>query len=78
MLIERVVGRRLDPISGKIYHLKYSPPESDEIAARLIQRSDDTEEKVSTQLSQFKAYCYLLFFFIKGSASSCKKIYSVI
>ena len=46
MLVERVVGRRLDPETGKIYHLKYAPPESDEIAARLIQRSDDTEEKV--------------------------------
>ena len=68
MLIERVVGRRLDPISGKIYHLKYSPPESEEIAARLTQRSDDTEEKVSTQLSQFKACCCLFVFFIRGSA----------
>jgi adenylate kinase len=46
VLIERVVGRRLDPVSGKIYHLKYSPPETAEIAARVIQRSDDTEEKV--------------------------------
>jgi adenylate kinase len=46
VLIERVVGRRLDPVSGKIYHLKYSPPENAEIAARVIQRSDDTEEKV--------------------------------
>lgn len=44
-LVERVVGRRLDPITGKIYHLKYSPPESEEIAARLTQRFDDTEEK---------------------------------
>ena len=25
MLIERVVGRRLDPETGKIYHLKFSP-----------------------------------------------------
>ncbi|RYR68909.1 hypothetical protein Ahy_A03g015412 isoform C [Arachis hypogaea] len=45
ILVERVVGRRLDPITGKIYHLKYSPPEIEEIAARLTQRFDDTEEK---------------------------------
>lgn len=45
-LVERVVGRRLDPVTGKIYHLKYSPPETEEIAARLTQRFDDTEEKV--------------------------------
>lgn len=40
-----MVGRRLDPVTGKIYHLKYSPPETEEIAARLTQRFDDTEEK---------------------------------
>lgn len=45
-LVERVVGRRLDPVTGKIYHVKYSPPETDEIAARLTKRFDDTEEKV--------------------------------
>ncbi|KAK8677470.1 hypothetical protein V6N13_143005 [Hibiscus sabdariffa] len=45
ILVERVVGRRLDPLTGKIYHLVYSPPENDEIASRLTQRFDDTEEK---------------------------------
>jgi adenylate kinase len=43
-----VVGRRSDPVTGKIYHLKYSPPENEEIASRLTQRFDDTEEKVQT------------------------------
>lgn len=50
ILVERVVGRRLDPLTGKIYHLKYSPPESEEIASRLTQRFDDTEEKVKLRL----------------------------
>ncbi|KAM7278773.1 hypothetical protein ACFE04_005907 [Oxalis oulophora] len=50
LLVERVVGRRLDPVTGKIYHLKYSPPETEEIAARLTQRFDDTEEKVKLRL----------------------------
>ncbi|KAK8965595.1 hypothetical protein KSP40_PGU017316 [Platanthera guangdongensis] len=45
ILVERVVGRRLDPVTGKIYHMKYSPPENEEIARRLVQRFDDTEEK---------------------------------
>ncbi|KAG5224610.1 adenylate kinase [Salix suchowensis] len=47
ILVERVVGRRLDPATGKIYHLNYSPPETEEIAARLTQRFDDTEDKVN-------------------------------
>ncbi|KAF2297299.1 hypothetical protein GH714_020900 [Hevea brasiliensis] len=50
LLVERVVGRRLDPVTGRIYHLKYSPPENEEIAARLTQRFDDTEEKACLEL----------------------------
>lgn len=45
LLIERVVGRRLDPVTGEIYHMKHKPPPK-EIEGRLTIRSDDTEEKV--------------------------------
>jgi len=55
ILVERVVGRRTDPVTGKIYHVKYFPPPegSPEILSRLVQRSDDTEEKVVVRLRQF-------------------------
>eukprot|EP00879_Flechtneria_rotunda_P021253 GHRR01022391.1.p1 GENE.GHRR01022391.1~~GHRR01022391.1.p1 ORF type:complete len:229 (+),score=76.21 GHRR01022391.1:387-1073(+) len=49
LLVERVVGRRLDPETGAIYHLKFNPPPED-IIPRLIQRSDDTEEKVKARV----------------------------
>jgi adenylate kinase len=55
VLVERVVGRRSDPVTGKIYHVKFSPPEDDEVLNRLEQRSDDTEEKVKVRLEQFHA-----------------------
>jgi len=55
ILVERVVGRRVDPVTGKIYHMTFSPPDDDEILARLEQRSDDTEEKVKVRLEQFHA-----------------------
>lgn len=55
VLVERVVGRRTDPETGKIYHMTFSPPEEEEILARLEQRSDDTEEKVKVRLEQFYA-----------------------
>ena len=32
MLVERVVGRRSDPETGIIYHVKFKPPPNDEIA----------------------------------------------
>lgn len=54
-LVERVVGRRMDPETGKIYHLKYSPPPADnaELLARLVHRSDDTEEKVKVRIDAY-------------------------
>jgi len=52
-LVDRVVGRRMDPETGKIYHLTFSPPETEEIAARLVQRSDDNEEKCRVRLQVF-------------------------
>jgi adenylate kinase len=55
VLVERVMGRRTDPVTGKLYHMKFSPPENDEVMARLVQRSDDTEEKVKVRLEQFHA-----------------------
>jgi adenylate kinase len=55
ILVERVVGRRSDPETGKIYHMTFSPPEDEEILARLVHRSDDTEEAVKVRLEQFHA-----------------------
>lgn len=54
LLVERVIGRRMDPVTGKIYHLKYSPPpQEEEILARLVHRSDDTEEKVTHRIAAY-------------------------
>ncbi|KAG9391325.1 Adenylate kinase/UMP-CMP kinase [Carpediemonas membranifera] len=52
VLIERVVGRRLDPETGHIYHLKFNPPPP-EIEDRLVHRPDDTEEAARTRLAEF-------------------------
>ena len=48
-LVDRVVGRRLDPLTGDIYHLTHKKPPAD-IMGRLVQRSDDTEEKLRNRL----------------------------
>ncbi|KAG2491753.1 hypothetical protein HYH03_009914 [Edaphochlamys debaryana] len=52
LLVERVSGRRLDPQTGKIYHLKYNPPPADAVS-RLQQRSDDTEDKCRVRLDTY-------------------------
>jgi adenylate kinase len=53
-LVERVTGRRLDPETGTIYHLKFKPP-PEEALSRLIQRSDDTEAKLRNRLETHHA-----------------------
>lgn len=52
LLVERAVGRRSDPETGKIYHLKYDPPPAD-IVPRLVHRKDDTEEAVKTRIQKY-------------------------
>ena len=42
-IVNRIVGRRMDPETGEIYHVSFKPPPP-EIAHRLIQRKDDNEE----------------------------------
>jgi len=51
-LVERGCGRRLDPETGDIYHLKFKPP-PEEIMDRLVHRSDDQEEKIRTRLQAY-------------------------
>ena len=52
MVIERIVGRRTDPQTGSIYHMSFKPPPA-EIAGRLVQRKDDTEEACRARLDKY-------------------------
>mmetsp|Transcript_34016 Transcript_34016/g.87218 ORF Transcript_34016/g.87218 Transcript_34016/m.87218 type:complete len:307 (+) Transcript_34016:59-979(+) len=51
-LVERGCGRRLDPETGDIYHLKFKPPPED-IVDRLVHRSDDQEEAIRNRLKGY-------------------------
>ena len=52
LLEERACGRRTDPETGTIYHLKYNPPPA-AIASRLVHRKDDTVEAVTTRVQKY-------------------------
>jgi adenylate kinase len=52
LLEERAIGRRTDPETGVIYHLKYNPPPAD-IVSRLVHRKDDTVEAVATRTAKY-------------------------
>ena len=53
VILGRIVGRATDPITGHIYHLKFDPPPTEEIAARLVIRKDDTAEVLTTRLREY-------------------------
>jgi adenylate kinase len=54
LILERITGRRSDPQTGAIYHVKFNPPPPD-VASRVVQRSDDTEEACRARLAKYHA-----------------------
>lgn len=52
LILERVTGRRTDPVTGNIYHLKFKPPPP-EVLERLVHRSDDFEAACSARLEKY-------------------------
>jgi adenylate kinase len=52
LIVARIVGRRTDPETGRIYHLQFDPPPS-EVKDRLVHRSDDTEDAVRARLAAY-------------------------
>lgn len=53
-ILERVTGRRMDPETGDIYHVQFKPPPTD-VADRVVQRKDDTEEACTARLEKYHA-----------------------
>lgn len=52
LILERIIGRRSDPETNTIYHLKFNPPPA-EAAARLVHRADDTEAACTARLEKY-------------------------
>jgi len=49
-VIKRITGRRIDPKTGKVYHVIYNPPPAD---VEVIQREDDKKEVVKKRLEVY-------------------------
>jgi adenylate kinase len=50
LIVDRITGRRSDPATGRIYHLKFDPPPR---GVEVVQRKDDTVEAVTTRLAKY-------------------------
>ena len=58
-IVRRAVGRRSCPQCAAMYHVESNPPKvagiCDKCGTALVQRPDDTEEKVRTRLDEYEA-----------------------
>ena len=54
LILNRITGRRMDPETGDIYHVQFKPPPAD-VADRVVQRQDDTEEACTARLEKYHA-----------------------
>lgn len=56
-VVRRISGRRVDPVSGRTYHIVYNPPKvegkDDVTGDPLIQRDDDKEDVVRHRLEVY-------------------------
>jgi len=53
ILLERICGRRTDPVTGDIYHMTSKPPPED-IVNRLTHRKDDIPGVVAKRLEEYQ------------------------
>ena len=76
-IVERMSGRRVDPVSGRTYHIKYNPPKvegkDDVTGDPLIQRDDDREEVVRKRLDVYHSQTEALVGFYSDLAKSGDK-----
>jgi adenylate kinase len=60
-IVKRTIGRRVCPnkACAKVFHLEFKPPTPDgkctACGTPVVQRSDDTEEKIRTRLAEFQS-----------------------
>ena len=78
VLEKRTAGRRTCPVCGEIYNVYFKPPKFDNVCdrhpeAELIQRTDDTPEKIKVRLETYKQQTEPLLEYYRAS----KRLYKV-
>ncbi|MBW7983782.1 adenylate kinase [Enterobacillus tribolii] len=57
LIVERIIGRRQHPASGRVYHIKFNPPKvegkDDATGEDLVIRKDDQEDVVRKRLVEY-------------------------
>lgn len=79
-IVARLSGRRVHPGSGRVYHVRYNPPQQegldDETGEPLVQRDDDTEDTVRKRLEIYYSQTSPLIDFYQSLAGADAPAYS--
>ena len=51
VVVRRIIGRRIDPRTGEVYHVDFDPPA--DASVELVQRDDDSEATVRKRLAVY-------------------------
>jgi adenylate kinase len=74
-ILDRMTGRRVCPVCGASYHIKFNPPKienkCDKCSSTLVQRKDDNEETVKDRLDVYYEQTEPLASFYKSSGVLC-------
>ena len=77
-IVGRLSGRRVHPGSGRIYHVRHNPPETEnrdnETGEPLVQREDDREDTVRKRLQVYHTQTKPLVEFYRKLQSAGEKI----
>ncbi len=56
-IVKRTTGRRICPRCSKVFHMEYKPPREGKVCtdcgADVVQRTDDTEERIRSRLQEY-------------------------
>ncbi|CDZ79152.1 Adenylate kinase [Legionella massiliensis] len=78
-IINRISGRRVHVASGRVYHVKFNPPQKegvDDISGEpLIQRDDDQEETIKNRLAVYHKQTEPLVNYYKDMEQAAKKFH---
>ena len=74
LIVERIVGRRVHPGSGRVYHVKFNPPQQEDkddvTGEALITRKDDQEETVRKRLVEYHTLTEPLIAYYRNEADA--------
>ena len=87
VIFDRINGRRFDPITSKVYHMKYNPPETMEIADRLIIKKEDFPQNIQMRYKDFMTHFQSIYGFyehklwplvVNGNRSATRICYEIL